>query len=83
MSENYGRVATKGKADHSYLDTNIKVAKILELDNVASKLSEKDLICIGNDVVEGYDTDLASRKPWEKDLENWTRLALQISEPKT
>ena len=26
---------------------------------------------------------MASRKPWEKDLENWTRLALQISEPKT
>lgn len=76
-------MATKGKADHSYLDTNIKVAKILELDNVASKLSKEDLICIGNDVVEGYDTDLASRKPWEKDLENWTRLALQISEPKT
>ena len=51
--------------------------------NLAEELDDDTLISIGNDVVEGYETDKASREPWEKDLKSWTELALQISGNKT
>jgi len=60
-----------------------KVSKLIDMDNIAEVLEEDQLIEIGNDVVEGFESDLDSRKEWEKDLTNWTKLALQISEQKT
>lgn len=68
--------------DQEYVDT-LKIEDIIDLPNVAEKLSEKDLITIGNNAVEGYLNDLTSRDPWEEDLEKWTKLTLQISEQKT
>ena len=61
----------------------MKLQKILESSNLAADLSDDKLIEIGNDVVAGYETDLESRKPWEKDLKNWTELALQVASDKT
>lgn len=61
----------------------MKLQKILESSNLAADLSDDKLIEIGNDVVSGYETDLESRKPWEKDLKNWTELALQVASDKT
>ena len=61
----------------------MKLQKILESSNLAADLSDDKLIEIGNDVVAGYETDLESRKPWEKDLKNWTELALQVASEKT
>jgi len=62
----------------------LKIDTILqETLNLASKLDKEDLIYIGNQVVEGFDNDLATREPWEKDLKEWTELALQISQSKT
>ena len=61
----------------------MKLEKILESVNLAQDLTEEQLIKIGKDVVSGYETDLDSRKPWEKDLKNWTELALQVSSEKT
>lgn len=61
----------------------MKLQKILESSNLAADLSDDKLIEIGNDVVTGYETDLESRKPWEKDLKNWTELALQVASDKT
>lgn len=58
---------------------NLKMDKILSAQNVAANLDEQQLLWIGNQVAEGYENDLASRKEWEKDLTNWTELALQIS----
>jgi chaperonin GroES len=51
--------------------------------NIAADLDEDKLIEIGKQVYEGFQTDLTSRAPWEKDLESWTKLALQITEQKT
>ena len=56
---------------------------IANTKNLAEELDDDTLISIGNDVVEGYETDKASREPWEKDLKSWTELALQISGNKT
>ena len=57
--------------------------KILSSVNIAEDLDEQQLKKIGRVVVEGYDTDKASRKPWEDDLKKWTELALQIAGQKT
>lgn len=61
----------------------MKLDKIVDNVNVAEDLSDEKLLEIGNKVVEGYDADLLSRVSWEKDLEKWTKLALQIVEEKT
>ena len=37
--------------------------------NIAEKLDEEKLIKIGNDVVEGYETDENSRSGWISNLE--------------
>ena len=61
----------------------LTIDKILESSNVAEDLTDEDLISIGNLVVDGYETDLISRAHWEKDLETWTKLALQVVDQKT
>lgn len=61
----------------------MKINKILDSVNIAEDLDDDMLIKIGNQVAEGYDNDLLSRKPWEEDLKNWTELALQITSNKT
>lgn len=89
MSRENLRYADTKKQDTVFSGTEqdyqdpLTLTKILESTNVAEELSEDDLIAIGNLVVDGYETDLASRAHWEKDLETWTKLALQISEQKT
>ena len=57
----------------------MKLEKIMSSVNVAGDLDDEDLIAIGDQVVLGYESDKDSRKPWEKDLTNWTELALQIA----
>ena len=65
-------------------DTRMKIEKILNSVNLVDEIKdEKVLQKIGRQVVEGFELDLDSRKPWEKDVENWTKLALQISDKKT
>lgn len=61
----------------------MKINDVLDSVNIAEDLSEDELIGIADQVHKGFYNDLASRKPWETDLENWTKLALQISEKKT
>ena len=51
--------------------------------NLATQLDSEYLVRVAHDAVTGYDNDLASRSNWEKDLTNWTELALQITQPKT
>lgn len=61
----------------------MNLEKILSSVNVADDLEKDQLKKIGNQVVDGYDSDKASRKPWEDDLKVWTELALQVSSEKT
>ena len=55
------------------LDSSINVAKIL---------SETELVKIGKDAVEGFDTDLSSREEWDERNEEAMKLALQVTEEK-
>lgn len=61
----------------------MKLEKILDSVNIAADLSDEQLITIGDQVVNGFESDLESRRPWEEDLKNWTDLALQIATTKT
>lgn len=61
----------------------MKIEKILDSKNLIEDLDEKQLTTIGDEVVTGFDIDVASRKPWEEDIDRWTKLALQISKEKT
>jgi len=51
--------------------------------NIAKNLSDEELITIGSDCVEGYETDEASRAGWKENLEEWTKMALQVADKKT
>ena len=74
---------TKFAGTEQEYEDSLTIEKILQSKNVACELSAEDLISIGNLVVDGYETDLSSRAHWEKDLESWTKLALQITDNKT
>lgn len=54
----------------------------MELHNIADSLSENDLRKIGQDAKQGYEFDLQSRVQWERDIDEWMRLATQVREPK-
>ena len=56
---------------------------ILEATNIAEKLDKDKLQKIGRDAFEGYDQDKQSRSHWEKQVEEWTKLATQVREDKT
>ena len=51
--------------------------------NIADSLSEGELKKIGQDCKTGFEVDLESRHEWENDLEEWTRLAMQVREGKS
>lgn len=78
-------VGTNTRAATKTRDTKgLKLEEILaNTTNIASSLDDETLQSIGNIVVSGYETDLDSRKMWEKDLKVWTELALQVSSTKT
>jgi chaperonin GroES len=59
------------------------LTKLISEVNIAEKLKEEELTKIGSDVVEGYETDEASRGEWKENLEQWTKMALQIADKKT
>lgn len=54
----------------------------MELTNIAEKLSHEDLNKIGSEAKQGYEYDLQSRVDWERDMDEWMRLATQVREPK-
>lgn len=61
----------------------MNIEALLKSNNIAEELSDEKLRTIGVDVAEGFDSDMNSRAIWEKDLEKWTKLALQIVDEKT
>lgn len=61
----------------------MKIEKLISSSNIADDLDEKELNKIGEQVCDGFDSDLKSREGWEQDLEKWTKLTLQIVDEKT
>jgi len=61
----------------------MKIQDLISEVNIAEKLTQEQLVSIGDEVVTGYETDDESRKDWKDNLEKWTKMALQIAEQKT
>src|SRR5512139_261976 len=61
----------------------MKIEDLISSTNIAEELDEKLIKKIGTEVSDGFESDLNSRSAWERDLEKWTKLALQIVEEKT
>lgn len=49
----------------------------IAMSNIAEHLEEDDLVTIGSEVVEGYNTDREDRAPWEDKMKDAMDLALQ------
>jgi chaperonin GroES len=51
--------------------------------NIAESLEEEELKKIGETCRQGFELDLQSRHEWERHLDEWTKLAMQVREVKT
>lgn len=61
----------------------LRVNKLLEQVNIAERLEKKKLYKIGQDVYDGYQRDLKSKAAWDKQVDNWVKLAAQIMDEKS
>jgi len=59
-----------------------QLERFLDSVNVAEDIEEEKLVKIGSDVHDGYTTDRQSRTEWEKQYEQWLKLAIQVREDK-
>ena len=64
-------------------DTGFDVRALLDSVNIAEELDEDQLNKIGYEASEGFERDLRSREQWEREQEEWTKLAMQVREAKT
>lgn len=55
----------------------------LEETNILDNLKDEQKEEISSQVSDGFEYDLATRKEWEKNLDDWTKLALQVREEKS
>jgi chaperonin GroES len=51
--------------------------------NIAANLDDDELNEIGAECKAGFEADLQSRSHWEEDLDEWTKLAMQVRETKS
>lgn len=56
---------------------------MIEDINIAEKLDEDDLIEIGHKARQGLEDDLQSRSTWDRQVDEWTKLAIQTREMKS
>lgn len=66
----------------------IDLNKAMESRNIAEEYNKteegkKKLVEIANKVYQGYQTDQKSREDWEKNVNNWTSMALQVATQKS
>jgi chaperonin GroES len=59
------------------------IRKLLESANIAENLEDDKLREIGARCKRGFEQDLESRSDWERNIDNWTKLATQVTEQKT
>lgn len=65
------------------MDENEKLGALLESVNVAESLDEDTLIAIGRECKTGFESDFASCEAWQKQCDDWLKLAKQTAEQKT
>lgn len=58
------------------------LSKLLENTNIAEDLDEEELTKIGQEVYDGYFRDLQSKESWDRQVDEWVKLAAQIMDEK-
>jgi len=56
---------------------------MIESKNIALDLDDDQLNEISSQVKDGFEYDLTTREDWEKNVDEWTKLALQTAEEKS
>lgn len=62
---------------------DLELEKAISSKNIAETLDEDTLKKLGGYCKQGFESDLQSRSDWEKSLEDWTKLAMQVREVKS
>jgi len=85
MNEETQMIGSQVEAPTQDTDENqeAELNKLLESVNIADNLDEDKLKEIGELCKNGFDIDLQSREHWERDLDEWLKLAMQVREPKS
>lgn len=83
MQENMDEASLQATEDEFSSEEDVSLTQLLQSTNIAENLKEDQLNEIGARCKQGFDLDFESRSDWERDLDEWTRLAMQIREPKT
>lgn len=63
------------------MENSIEAA--LEKANLVDELDDDERAQLARDVVQGFEADATSREEWEKQVEKWTKLAMQVAETKS
>ena len=74
---------TVDQEDPESLGTNTQPQLLLESVNVAESLDQDVLDSIAAECRHGFENDKESRHDWEANLDEWTKLAMQVREEKT
>lgn len=64
-------------------DLRLKLDDVMKSHNISDKLDEEQLVELGMQVVDGYESDEASRADWTRRNEGGLKLAMQIADKKT
>lgn len=64
-------------------DEQPPIRALLESTNIAENLDEDKLREIGANCKRGFEQDLESRREWEQNIDEWTKLAIQSKEART
>ncbi len=59
------------------------IRELLEATNIAEHLSDEKLNEIGSDAYRGFMQDAETRKHWDENVDEWTKLAIQTRENKS
>lgn len=78
----YAQGPTPEPAPTPQESTISRLRAVIEEKNLAETMDEDDLKELAGQVSEGFEADLNSRKDWEKNIKEWTDLALQVREQK-
>jgi chaperonin GroES len=79
---NYMNMENPEEAAEAQLPATEETTNINDL-NLAKDIDKEKLEKIGTTCKEGFDVDLLSRCEWERNLDDWTKLAMQVREAKS
>jgi chaperonin GroES len=85
MNENYATAdsSSEDAASTPGTETAAGLNKRLEQANIAEKMDEEKLNRIGADAYTGYRLDLDSKSAWDRQVDEWVKLAAQVKDVKT